>query len=131
MNPQVLKELKHSLEYYDAQPKVFLSYERQAFFGSNDSSFRLTFDKNIITRRDDVGLENGIFGSKLIDDGTYIMEVKYIERIPLWFVKTLRENDLQKTSFSKYGTEYKNMMARQKEMPKQKIFVFGNQKQAV
>ena len=30
-----------------------------------------------------------------------------------------------------YGTEYKNMMARQKEMPKQKIFVFGNQKQAV
>ena len=74
MNPQVLKELKHSLEYYDAQPKVFLSYERQAFFGSNDSSFRLTFDKNIITRRDDVGLENGIFGSKLIDDGTYIMK---------------------------------------------------------
>ena len=63
--------------------------------------FRLTFDKNIITRREDVGLENGIFGSKLIDDGTYIMEVKYIEGMPLWFVKILRENDLQKTSFFK------------------------------
>lgn len=107
--------MKHSLEYYDAQPKVFLSYERQAFFGSNDSSFRLTFDKNIITRREDVGLENGIFGSKLIDDGTYIMEVKYIERMPLWFVKILRENDLQKTSFSKYGTEYKKYIAENEE----------------
>lgn len=115
MNPQVLRELKHSLEYYDAQPKVFLSYERQAFFGSNDSSFRLTFDKNIITRREDIGLENGIFGSKLIDDGTYIMEVKYIERMPLWFVKILRENDLQKTSFSKYGTEYKKYIAENEE----------------
>ena len=43
------------------------------------------------------------------------MEVKYIERMPLWFVKILRENDLQKTSFSKYGTEYKKYIAENEE----------------
>ena len=43
----------------------------------------------------------------------------------------LSEFEIRSSSFSKYGTEYKNMMARQKKMPKQKIFVFGNQKQAV
>ena len=62
-----------------------------------------------------LALKTVFFGSKLIDDGTYIMEVKYIERMPLWFVKILRENDLQKTSFSKYGTEYKKYIAENEE----------------
>ena len=76
---------------------------------SNDSSFRLTFDKNIITRREDVGLENGIFGSKLIDDGTYIMEVKYIERMPLWFVKILRKMICRKQVFQNMVQSIKNI----------------------
>ena len=34
------------------------------------------------------------------------MEVKYSERMPLWLVNVLNENNINKTSFSKYGTEY-------------------------
>ena len=36
------------------------------------------------------------------------MVVKYNERMPLWFIEILRNHNLQKTSFSKYGTEYIN-----------------------
>ena len=106
MNEQVLKELQFSLRCYNAQPKVFISYERRAFFGADDDSFRVTFDKNIITRRENVNLEYGVFGTKLIDDDTMILEVKYSENMPLWFMRCIKKLGIQKGSFSKYGTEY-------------------------
>ena len=65
--------------------------------------------KNIITRREDIGLENGIFGSKLIDDGTYIMEVKYIERMPLWFVKIWEKMICRKQVFQNMVQSIKNI----------------------
>ncbi len=106
MNPQVLKELQYSFNLYQLVPKVFLSYERRAMFGKEDSSFRVTFDRNIISRREDIGLEYGIFGERVIPMDSMIMEVKFGERMPLWFINILRKYDLHKTSFSKYGTEY-------------------------
>lgn len=111
MNSQVLKELQYSLNLYNAVPKLFLSYERRAFFGAEDDSFRVTFDRNIITRRENVNLEYGIFGNKLLDENTMILEVKYSERMPLWFMHIIKDLGLKKTSFSKYGTEYKNYIA--------------------
>lgn len=110
MNPQVLKELKYSFDLYKLLPKVFISYERRAMFGKEDSSFRVTFDRNIIGRREDIGLEYGIFGERIIDRDMMVMEIKFSERIPLWFIKILRKYNLEKTSFSKYGTEYTNYL---------------------
>lgn len=89
-------------------PKVYIAYQRRAFFGSDNPEFRLTFDKNIISRRDDISLEYGVFGERIIEPDEMIMEVKYNERMPLWFIEILRNHNLQKTSFSKYGTEYIN-----------------------
>lgn len=108
MNSQVLRELKYSFDLYDLVPKVFISYERRAMFGREDKSFRVTFDRNIIARREDICLEYGIFGERIIDKDIMIMEVKYSDRIPLWFTKILRKFKLEKTHFSKYGTEYSN-----------------------
>jgi SPX domain protein involved in polyphosphate accumulation len=111
MNPQVLRELKHSISYYNAVPKVYLAYERRAFFGKNDSSFRVTFDRNIIARRDDLRLENGIYGDRVVDEDVMIMEVKFSERPPLWFLRLINKFGLKKGSFSKYGTEYNKYLS--------------------
>lgn len=44
--------------YKDLEPSVYLSYVRQAYFGNEDSTFRLTFDENILIRDYDVSLSN-------------------------------------------------------------------------
>ncbi|MDO5387857.1 MAG: polyphosphate polymerase domain-containing protein [Clostridia bacterium] len=113
MNLQIMKELSYAVKTYSLVPKVYLSYQRAAFFSVSDSNFRLTFDKNIIARRDDLALEYGVFGERVIPEGQMIMEVKYCNRIPLWFTEILRKYNLTKTSFSKYGTEYTNFLLKE------------------
>lgn len=108
MNFQIIKELNYAIKTYKIMPKVYIAYQRRAFFDSNNPNFRLTFDKNIISRREDIALEYGIFGERIIEPDEMIMEVKYNERMPLWFIEIIRKHNLQKTSFSKYGTEYIN-----------------------
>lgn len=115
MNPQIMQELSYAIKTYKIQPKVYLAYERRAFFGAENSEFRLTFDKNIISRRDDTRLEYGVFGERVIDENEMVMEVKYGNRMPLWFIKILRKYNLEKTSFSKYGTEYTNFIKNEYE----------------
>lgn len=106
MNPQIIKELSYAIKIYNLMPKVYLAYQRRAFFGIENNEFRVTFDRNIISRREDVGLEHGVFGERVIPEDEMIMEVKYGERMPLWFIEILRKHNLTKSSFSKYGTEY-------------------------
>ncbi len=110
MNMQVLKELKYAFDIYDALPMVYIAYKRRAFFGADNPDLRITFDKEIVTRREDVGLENGVFGNLLMPDNYMIMEVKYTNRMPLWLIQILREYNIKKQSFSKYGTEFKTYL---------------------
>ena len=110
MNKQVLDELDYFINHYELVPKVFLSYDRRAYFDKNDRDFRLTFDTNIRCRREDVRLEAGSYGDLLLEDGVWLMEVKILKASPLWFTKILSELKVYPASFSKYGTEYKNMI---------------------
>ena len=66
LNRQVLKEIDYFKSIYDLKPKVYLSYDRYAFFEKNDGDFRVTFDTNITTRRGDVRLESGSYGNRLL-----------------------------------------------------------------
>ena len=108
LNSQVLKEIDYFKDFYKIVPKVYLSYDRFAFFEKNDGDFRLTFDTNIQTRRDDLRLEHGMYGKKLIPDDVILMETKISGAIPVWFSKIISEFNIYPVSFSKYGTEYKN-----------------------
>ncbi len=110
MNVQVLKELKYSIAHYEAVPKVCLCYERSALVAVENKDMRITFDRNIMARRDELRLEYGAFGERVVPKDTFIMEIKYIDRMPLWLIALLREHGLEKTSFSKYGTEYSNFI---------------------
>lgn len=76
MNRQVFREINYFCHTYNLVPKVYLSYERRAYFEKNDGDFRVTFDKNITTRREDVRLESGSYGQQLLPENTYLMEIK-------------------------------------------------------
>ncbi|MBQ8942737.1 MAG: polyphosphate polymerase domain-containing protein [Firmicutes bacterium] len=111
-NEQVMDELYYFVQIYNPlQPKVYLAYDRQAYAGIEDSELRITFDKNIRTRRYDVGLEYGDYGRQLLNEGVWLMEIKCAGAMPLWLTDVLSKNKIYKTSFSKYGTEYKQYLA--------------------
>lgn len=116
-NPcQITDEIDYFCRFYgNLSPKVFLSYEREAFFNKNDSGFRVTFDENILWRTTDLSLEAGVYGENILQPGQTLLELKTSGGIPLWMVDILTAQKLQKTSFSKYGSAYMIMFSREKE----------------
>jgi hypothetical protein len=111
MNEQVINELEYALNLYNVSPKAYIAYDRKAFFGKDDPNLRVTIDTNIRTRRYDVALEKGSYGELLIDKDVFLMEIKTAGAMPTWLTKALSENEIYKTSFSKYGTEYKKYIS--------------------
>lgn len=107
MNSQVINELKYFLETNTVKPKVYIAYDRIAYFGKDDPDLRISFDMNIRTRRDNLFLEAGDFGKPLLPPDIYIMEIKGLYAMPLWLTHLLSEMDIRRTSFSKYGTEFR------------------------
>ena len=110
MNTQVLRELEYFLKIYDLSPKLYLAYDRIAYFEKDNRDLRISFDMNIRSRRYDLALEKGDYGEKLLPDGVYLMEIKTSLAKPLWLTHALAELDIMRTRFSKYGTEFKNMI---------------------
>jgi hypothetical protein len=110
MNKQVLNEIEYILKIYDLEPKLYLAYDRKAFFGKTNRDLRITFDTNIRTRRYDLKLEKGDHGDLLLEEGKWLMEVKAANTLPLWLTNLLSEYRVYKTSFSKYGKEYEKLL---------------------
>lgn len=116
VNKQVLNEILFFLQRYDLQPKVYITYDRYAYFSKTDNDFRLTFDTNIKTRRTDLRLDAGGYGELLMEEDFWLMEVKSLYSFPLWFVKLLSDNNIYSQSFSKYGNEYRKYIRNQEEL---------------
>lgn len=102
--------------YEDLAPRVWITYDRQAFFGKQDDDFRITFDENILWREEDLSLCSEKYGNLLLDEDLVLMEVKVTGGMALWLTHFLTENQIYKTSFSKYGNVYKEMINRKKVM---------------
>ena len=110
MNAQVLHELEYFLKIYNLSPKLYLAYDRIAYFEKDNRDLRISFDMNIRSRRYDLALEDGDHGERLLPDDVYLMEIKTSLAKPLWLTHALAELDIKRTRFSKYGTEFKNMI---------------------
>lgn len=111
---QISDEISYFLSHYShLKPAVFLSYEREAYYCDEDPDFRVTFDENILARTDNISLEEDAYGTDLLPEGMTLMELKCAGGMPLWMVRFLSENHIYKTSFSKYGTAYKNIIHKQ------------------
>jgi len=107
LDNQVVQEITYFLSRYKVTPKVFISYRRVAYFDKSDHDFRVSFDSDILTRRTDVSLSAGDYGTELLDNDDILMEIKCCNSIPLWLCRILSEMGIRRTSFSKYGTEFK------------------------
>lgn len=109
---QILREVNYFLEHYkDIAPQVVISYNREAFYSKNDYDFRVTFDDNILWRNYDLSLCKGIYGTPILRNDYSLMEIKTGTAIPLWMTNILSENEIYKTSFSKYGNAYVAIMS--------------------
>lgn len=55
---QIAREVEYFRSYYKTlAPRVYLSYEREAYFSRDGGDFRVTFDENILSRSTDLTLE--------------------------------------------------------------------------
>ena len=107
MNPQVMNEIEYFLKRYELMPKVYLAYDRIAYFEKDNPDLRISFDFNIRSRRNEVMLENGDTGEMLLPGDMCLMEIKTARAKPLWLTSMLSDMQIRRVSFSKYGTEYK------------------------
>ncbi len=111
VDSQIGKEIAYFTKLYaEIQPKMFISYCREAFYGIDDKELRITFDRSILWRTYDLSLKSGIYGQPVLPRDKVLMEIKTATAFPLWLVKILSNNKIYKTSFSKYGTAYTLML---------------------
>ena len=108
---QIGREIAWFMNLYHPQPRVYIAYDRVAFFCPEDSGLRITFDHNIRWRTNDIDFVHGTYGKALMDKDTYLMEIK-AGSMPLWLVHMLSDMEIYKTSFSKYGTCYSEHLAK-------------------
>ncbi len=109
---QITKEIDYFTNFYKGiAPAFYISYDRSAFFYKETSDIRITFDKNITWRKDDLDLRLGSYGEQLLPKGYTIMEIKVPATVPLWLAELMTKYDIKPTSFSKVGTAYKNMIS--------------------
>lgn len=108
---QISEEIDYFLDYYRTlQPMAFLSYEREAFFSKDGTDFRVTFDDTILCREYDLSLRDGVYGTPILPKDRTLMEIKCSGGIPLWMSHVLAKGHIYKTSFSKYGTAYQEII---------------------
>ena len=110
---QIGREIEYFTAFYaPLLPAVHLSYERSAWFSREDRDLRITFDKNIRFRQEDVSLTLPAGGRCILPEGESLMEIKAAAALPLWLVSELDTLGIYQSTFSKYGEAYKAILAR-------------------
>ncbi|MDF2541352.1 MAG: molecular chaperone [Herbinix sp.] len=108
---QITREIDWFMQFYhNLQPAMYLSYHRIAFYGVEDPQLRITFDSDILWREDELWLECGVWGNRLLEEGQRLMEIKIPGAMPLWLSHSLDELDIYPVSFSKYGKAYQQSL---------------------
>ncbi|MGN0404157.1 MAG: polyphosphate polymerase domain-containing protein [Bariatricus sp.] len=112
---QIMREIHYFMNFYNPEPKVYLAYDRVAYVGNEDGGLRITVDRNIRSRFH--RLELAYDGEcRILNPGTYLMEIKVPSAYPLWLADLLCDLKIYPVSFSKYGTVYaENVMEAREE----------------
>lgn len=116
---QIKNEIDYFLDYYeDIRPSVLITYDREAFYEVGNRDFRVTFDENILWRKEDLSLCSEIYGEALLEEGYTLMEVKTTGGIPVWMTDFLTEEKIYKATFSKYGFAYRRIFGEKRQLKK-------------
>ena len=125
MDSQIMREIDYAMHCYGhIRPAVVLSYEREAFYETESPSLRLTFDTNVRYRTDDLDMEHGTYGKTILPEDTVLMEVKTNGAMPPWLSHALDECGIFPTSFSKYGTAYREFSAKKESVTEKGELVY-------
>lgn len=104
---QIDKELDYFFSCYPGlEPMALISYHRDAYVSKEDKDLRITLDRDIRARFNELYHMEDWSGKPVLDSSMAIMEVKSVMGYPRWFLDYLAENKVHKTSFSKYGQAY-------------------------
>ena len=99
----VMSRFLYNLEKLDLQPTVLVTYEREAYIGTADSSIRVTFDKDV---RAFISPElHELFADKsfeFLTNGRCILELKFNEFMPKWMRNLVAELNIRVQPISKY-----------------------------
>lgn len=139
-NEQILKEIEYLRSCNRLEPKVYLAYDRIAFFEKErgKEGMRITFDYNVRARRTKLELEEDTCGESILEPDMCLMEIKVVDSIPLWLNHFLSREKIYSTSFSKYGKAYldycrmglgekKSCVVKEKEEVKRNVYIhFGS-----
>lgn len=106
-NKQIMREIDYYINYYKVHPYIYVAYDRLSYYAKNNEDFRITFDSNLRYRFNNLDISNNQLTTKYFDNDKYIMEVKSLNSLPLWFTKYLSINKIYPQSFSKVGSIYK------------------------
>lgn len=112
---QIGEEIEWFQRRYNTFPRMFIGYDRIAYFGKEDKNIRLTFDENLRWRDCDLDLSLGDYGKPLMSEDKVLMEIKIPGACPLWLAHTLSELNIFPISFSKYGECFINNILNKKE----------------
>ena len=116
INTQISREIEHMrMMYAPLRPTVFISYFREAYYGRG-TDLRITFDSDILADTEQLTLSRDVCGMPLLESGIHLMEIKCGGGVPLWLVRILSRERIYKSSFSKYGTAYREMIHNKKEL---------------
>lgn len=110
---QIMREIDYSMQFYGhPTPSIYIAYEREAFYAEEIPSLRITFDSNVRYRGDNLLLQYGDEGKRLIKDNELLLEIKTDGAMPLWLSSALTELGILPSSFSKCGTAYQILMGK-------------------
>ena len=104
---QTTREIDWLLQRLQPRPRVCLCCDRSAYRDIDDPALRITFDRDIRWRCSELDITAGDRGERLLPEGRVLMEIKLSDAAPLWLARLLSEERIFPTSFSKYGTCYK------------------------
>ncbi len=104
---QIMSEIDWAMKLYGHPvPRMMIACEREAWYDGEHPDLRLTFDRNIRFRENELGLDRGSAGVNLMPEGTVLLEIKTALAMPLWLADALDAEKLYPSSFSKYGAAY-------------------------
>lgn len=107
LDSQIKREIDYAVSRYGLSKKMYIAYDRTAMYGIQDDTVRVTFDKRIRYRMEELDLSLGDHGNHILPEDMVLMEVKVAGAYPMWMSELLSSLKIYPVSFSKYGTCYK------------------------
>lgn len=105
---QIFNEIDFLMKKYKPEPKLYLAYDREAYYIKENPDMRITFDRNIRGRWENLTLKHS-GNTDLLDTGVdnySLMEIKCAGAMPKVYADILSALRIYPISFSKYGQIY-------------------------